>query len=108
MTIHSNVVVNFDQKNDEDEKDESSKAPTLVILTNPRSEYTEAIELPKFDPFKVVRRSSELAAEVYLSNMVMRQLNDFVTTIACAYNENPFQNFEVRGLKIFQSHVWLS
>jgi class 3 adenylate cyclase len=108
MTIDSNVAVNCDKKNDEDEKDESSKAPKLVILTNPRSEYTEAIELPKFDPFKVVRRSAELAAEVHLSHTVMQQLNDFVTTIACAYNDNPFHNFEVRGLEIVQSVAWLS
>lgn len=61
---------------------------------NPRDEYCEAIHLPHYDPQKKVKRASELTDDK-LDDGVEDQLRDYVTTIACAYNNNPFHNFEV-------------
>jgi class 3 adenylate cyclase len=79
----------------------TSKPPSLILPTNPRDEYCEVIHLPHFDPYKLARRSSDLM-ETVLDETIRTQLRDYVTTIACAYNDNPFHNFE------HASHVTMS
>lgn len=79
----------------------SGKSLTLLVNQNPRDEYCEAIKLPHFDASRKVRRSSELQ-EIELDEIVTEQLREYVTTIACAYNDHPFHNFE------HASHVTMS
>jgi hypothetical protein len=64
----------------------------LAESSCPRDSYSEAIEMPKFDPNRV--RSTVSPDEVVLSPSVEAQLKDYVTTISCSYQDNPFHNFE--------------
>ena len=55
-------------------------------------EVREIITLPKFDP-KVYRNHDD-PDSVQLSEEVLQQLHDYVSTIATLYRDNPFHNFE--------------
>jgi hypothetical protein len=80
---------------------EGSNTPSAVLtLNNPRDEYAEAISLPRFDPTILLHDVDP--SNIQLDEMVAKQLEDYVTTIACAYHENPFHNFE------HASHVTMS
>ena len=74
--------------------------PLVSVFASPREEYAEIIHLPKFDPN--ILYNSVLPSEVQLGDRVMQQLQDYVTSIALAYNDNPFHNFE------HASHVTMS
>lgn len=63
-------------------------------------EVREIITLPKFDP-KVYRNLDD-PDSVQLSEEVLQQLHDYVSTIATLYRDNPFHNFE------HASHVTMS
>eukprot|EP00934_Nitzschia_sp_Nitz4_P002441 Nitzschia sp. Nitz4//scaffold68_size99682//91398//95434//NITZ4_004577-RA/size99682-snap-gene-0.6-mRNA-1//1//CDS//3329556632//2436//frame0 len=78
-----------------------SNALKVTPNSNPRDEYCESIHLPHYDPGKKIKRASSLAEEK-LDDRVMNELRQYVTTIACAYNDNPFHNFE------HASHVAMS
>lgn len=82
-THKSNVTVGSGRSS------KSSKSLTLVVNRNPRDEYREAIQLPQYDPSRKVKRMSELQ-EIELDERVTEQLREYVTTIACAYNDHPF------------------
>jgi len=69
--------------------------PTLIMNSNPRNEYCEGIQMPSYDPSCTPNRPSEVIGCVnHLDETVRNQLKDLITTIACAYNDNPFHNFE--------------
>lgn len=72
----------------------------MLVMNNPREEYSEAISLPRFDP-KILTHDVD-PNDITLDEVVARQLEDYVTTVACAYHENPFHNFE------HASHVTMS
>jgi hypothetical protein len=72
----------------------SGPPPTLIVNGNPRNEYCEAIHLPHYDPGRIVKRGSMGGGSDVLDEAVKHQLRDYITTIACAYNDNPFHNFE--------------
>jgi hypothetical protein len=72
----------------------SGPPPTLIINANPRNEYCEAIHLPHYDPGRTVKRGSMGGGSAELDEAVKHQLRDYITTIACAYNDHPFHNFE--------------
>ena len=72
----------------------SLPAPTLIINANPRNEYCEAVQLPHYDPGRLVKRGSMGKFSHELDDAVKNQLRDYITTIACAYNDHPFHNFE--------------
>lgn len=75
--------------------DATSPPPTLILNSNPRNEYVEAIQLPNYDPNRKIKRTSEVKDDSnFLDGVVRKQLKDYITTIACAYNDNPFHNFE--------------
>jgi hypothetical protein len=68
----------------------------------PREEYAESIQLPRFDSNYSYTRQVD-PATIELPKTVLHQLEDYVTSIACAYkNDNPFHNFE------HASHVTMS
>jgi 3'5'-cyclic nucleotide phosphodiesterase len=66
--------------------------------TTPLDEVKEIISLPKFQKAKMPKDPSKLV----LDPAVVKQLFDFVSTIATKYRSNPFHNFE------HASHVSLS
>jgi hypothetical protein len=53
---------------------------------NPRSEYSETIELPRFDDKSATKMVK--AESILLDNEVEHQLWNYVATIACAYCDN--------------------
>ena len=64
-------------------------------------EVREIIMLPKFDP-KVYRNHDD-PDSVQISDEVLQQLHDYVSTIATLYRDNPFHNFVslfIRGISV--------
>ena len=76
---------------EEEEKIEEFLAEVAESVC-PRDGYSEAIEMPRFDPDAI--KSKVSPEEVVLSPSVEAQLKDYVTTISCSYQDNPFHNFE--------------
>ena len=56
----------------------------MLVMNNPREEYSEAISLPRFDPKVLVQDVDP--NDIQLDEVVARQLEDYVTTVACAYH----------------------
>jgi Adenylate and Guanylate cyclase catalytic domain len=70
-------------------------------------EVSEIIMLPKFDP-KVYRNHDDPDA-VQMSDDVLQQLHDYVSTIATMYRDNPFHNFvSIRSKLVESAHVFCS
>lgn len=67
---------------------------------DPRAEVSEVVKLPEFQ-FHIKAGPKDFA-EAKLDSAVLRQLRDYVSSIAFMYQENPFHNFE------HASHVVMS
>lgn len=98
-TSAENSLVSSDGGSDFDDDDQSFSLGSQAA-DMPRDEYSRSIVLPRFD--KEVAKSGIDPEDIELSDDVMDQLSDYVTTIALSYHENPFHNFE------HASHVTMS
>jgi class 3 adenylate cyclase len=68
-----------------------SSTRDLMSESTPLSEVKEIIEMPKFDKRKARKLVDQGSAE--LSEAVVSQLRDYVSTLSCLYKDNPFHNF---------------
>jgi class 3 adenylate cyclase len=66
-----------------------------MTARQPRQEYAELIEMPKFDA--TACKDPVDPETIKLQSAVIDQLRDYVTTIACSYRGNSFHNFEHAG-----------
>jgi Adenylate and Guanylate cyclase catalytic domain len=80
---------------------------TLRKVGTVLEEVSEIIMLPKFDP-KVYRHHDDPDA-VQISDEVLQQLHDYVSTIATLYRDNHFHNFvSIRSGKVQTARVFIA
>lgn len=76
----------------------NADSPESLVYRSPAGktcldEVTECIHLPKFDS-KIKEVAKVDPSSVMIDELVIKQLRDYVTTMASMYRNNPFHNFD--------------